>query len=168
MDSLLVYENLILIAALGPSRAIGKDGQLPWKHPQEYQHFLSLIDGHTCIMSRSNYKNHKDDPQIKKFLLVGQRVGFDSSLNQHVHSIESTLKIVAAQPKEKFFVLGGSMIYQKLLPHAGHFYLSKMNVACDDADRFFPEYENLNWMITEKVTHDNGPFSWEFNILKRS
>ena len=46
---------MILIAALGTDRVIGAGDGMPWRVPEEYAHFLTLIEGQTVLMGRRSW-----------------------------------------------------------------------------------------------------------------
>ena len=48
--------KLILIAAVANNRIIGKDGQIPWRIPEDMKRFKELTIGHPVIMGRKTYE----------------------------------------------------------------------------------------------------------------
>ena len=46
-------EPLAMIAALTPSRVIGKNGGIPWHHSEDLKHFKRVTTGHALIMGRA-------------------------------------------------------------------------------------------------------------------
>lgn len=47
--------QIILIAAMGRNRVIGKDGNLFWKFAEDMKHFKETTTGHTVIMGRKTF-----------------------------------------------------------------------------------------------------------------
>jgi len=47
--------NLILIAALAENNVIGRDGKVPWRIPEDMNHFKELTIPHPVIMGRKTY-----------------------------------------------------------------------------------------------------------------
>jgi hypothetical protein len=47
---------LIIISAMSNDRVIGSGEGMPWSVPEEYQQFLSLVEGQTVIMGWRSYQ----------------------------------------------------------------------------------------------------------------
>ena len=43
---------MIVIGAMSTDRVIGNGDGMPWDVPEEYAHFLRLVDGQTIIIGR--------------------------------------------------------------------------------------------------------------------
>ena len=49
--------SLVSIWAQAHSRAIGKDGTMPWHLPEDLAHFRRLTTGHPVIMGRATWES---------------------------------------------------------------------------------------------------------------
>ena len=47
--------SVAIIAAVGTNGVIGAKGALPWRLPEDLQHFKQLTMGHTLVMGRATY-----------------------------------------------------------------------------------------------------------------
>ena len=45
--------------------------------------------------------------------------------------------------KEEIFVIGGGMVYRQMLPYSKKMYLTEIDAICDDAQVYFPNFDNL-------------------------
>ena len=49
--------ELGLIVAVGQNGVIGKDGDLPWRFPEDLKHFKRTTSGHAVIMGRKTWES---------------------------------------------------------------------------------------------------------------
>ena len=47
---------MIIIGAMSTERVIGNGDGMPWDVPEEYAHFLRIVDGQTIIIGRRSYE----------------------------------------------------------------------------------------------------------------
>ncbi len=63
---------IIIISAMASNRVIGKDGQLPWNVPEEYEQYLNLVNDQTVLMGRRSYEIFKIDLTSKYNLVISR------------------------------------------------------------------------------------------------
>ena len=49
--------KIYLVAAVAANGVIGRDGQLPWRLPEDLKHFKRLTLGHPVIMGRRTWES---------------------------------------------------------------------------------------------------------------
>ncbi len=142
------YESgcISLIAAFGSkSRALGKDGRLLWRLPDDMQRFKSLTTGHPVIMGRKTWESLPERFRPlsgRTNIVVTRQEGYEATRAMVVDSFESARAAAArADDADEIFVIGGGEIYAATLPFANRLYLTLVD---NDAvgDVFFPEYKN--------------------------
>ena len=47
---------MIIVGAMSSNRVIGSGDGMPWDVPEEYDHFLRLVEGKTIIIGRKSYE----------------------------------------------------------------------------------------------------------------
>src|SRR4030088_2041204 len=102
---------IIVIWAMATNHVIGSGDGMPWDVPEEYEHFLRLIEGHTIIIGRRSYDI------FRKGLTSAHNVVFRRSVRDSVDgrgavvvpSIEDALG-VARSFGEWIFRAGGASI----------------------------------------------------------
>ncbi|MDJ0704026.1 MAG: dihydrofolate reductase [Leptolyngbyaceae cyanobacterium MO_188.B28] len=166
--------EIIIIAALAEAnRVIGKNGQLPWRIPEDSQRFKRLTSGYAVIMGR---KTWEFDLQ-KKPLLERHNIIVSSSPQPNI-AAESTsahphLSFVAslqdgltqANESKKVFIMGGARLYAEGLTLADTLELTL--VAGDfEGDTFFPEYDHLVGTQFELVKVESHP-GFRFETYQR-
>jgi dihydrofolate reductase len=167
--------QLIAIAALAESnRVIGKDGQLPWHIPADFQHFQSLTLGHPVIYGRKTWESDlkhcplsgrwniviSSNPEIAQVAASCQAQDFTLT---GVTSLEAALNLVQAE--EKAFIVGGGSIYAQALPWVDSLELTLVE-GDYDGDTFFPEYQSLIGTQFEQVNIESHP-GFRFETYRR-
>jgi dihydrofolate reductase len=129
--------KLILIAAVGKNRVIGKNEKIPWHIPQDLHKFRQLTVGHTVLMGRKTFE------AIGKPLDGRRNVVVTSKKIPGVETFSSLEQaLLAVANEEKVFVIGGGQIYSQLLEQADELCLTLVDQNVD-GDTFFPPYERL-------------------------
>ena len=127
------------IAAMASNRVIGRDGQLPWHLPEDLKFFKKVTSGHPIIMGRTTFDSiGRPLPKRRNIVLSSQMEERDGV--EVVRSIE-VLDSLLGDNAGEIFVIGGTKVYQTLLPRCSVLYLTFIEKEYE-GDAFFPEFEN--------------------------
>ena len=162
--------EVIIIAALSETnRVIGKNGQLPWRIPEDSQRFKRLTLGHSVIMGRKTWEldlQRKPLPERHNIIVSSSprpniAAGFVSTHPCQVSFVTSLQAgLTQAKDSKKLFIMGGARLYVEGLTLADTLELTL--VAGDfEGDTFFPKYDHLVGTQFEPVTvepHDGFRF----------
>ncbi|TRY85207.1 hypothetical protein DNTS_009252 [Danionella cerebrum] len=160
-----------LIGAACSRMGIGKNGQLPWNLPKEFQFFLDTI---TTVSTPG-----------KKNLVVWGRISWFScpeAVPPHAHYLchdfSSAVRLVSHAPLshivENIWVLGGSEVYRGGLEHpwCDCIYLTEI-MADFDCDVFFPEFDHEVFRkqtgfpgVPDDIHEENG-IRFQFQVYKK-
>ena len=139
---------LSLIAAMDNNRLIGKDNGLPWYLPVDLQHFKSVTMSKPILMGRKTYDSiGRPLPGRRNIVLTRSDAEIEGVTT--VHSIDEAISV--ANDVEEVMVIGGSSIYEMVLPKVQRMYLSFVDGEFD-GDAWFPEFDEDEWEITEEKT----------------
>jgi len=138
--------KLTAIAAMGKSRQIGIDGTLPWKIPEEYEHYQNTAGGHYLIVGRKNYEANASDIKIGTPLVLTRQKDYSPKGVRVFHSFEEVLSFLKDQNCEQAFVIGGEEIYRLSLPFLDEILLSVVDYD-GEADTYFPELNETDWNV---------------------
>lgn len=70
---------------------------------------------------------------------------------EHVHaSIDSAIAAAHAAGYAHICGIGGAGIYESLLPRADRLVITEVDLAVEDADTWFPEYDATEWEETTR------------------
>ena len=130
-------QRLIAVAAMTPSRVIGREGRIPWYIKEELQWFKQLTWGHVLVMGRKTFESI-GRPLPAREIFVLSRSGFS---HPAVHVIHDLRELPLDKDPRKFFICGGEEIYRLALPYCSDLYLSVVNVETE-GDRWFPAFED--------------------------
>jgi dihydrofolate reductase len=128
-----------LIAAVAANGVIGRNGDLPWRLPEDLRRFRRLTTGHVVVSGRRNHESivrrlgHPLTGRIT--VVVSRRPRPGSGTVLYESSVDSALSVAAAieafAGREEVFVIGGAEIYRAALPHADRVYLTRVHTEVD-------------------------------------
>ena len=127
------------IAAVSRNRVIGKDGDLPWRLPEDLKWFKKITTGHSVLMGRKTWES-LGRPLPNRRNLVLSRSMKPSDGMEVIRSIDALDDLAL---KSDLFVIGGGEIYRQLLTDCSELYLTTVLREIPDGDVFFPEHEHL-------------------------
>ena len=142
-----------MIAAAGENNALGKDNDLMWHLPDDFQRFKKLTIGHPIIMGRKTFESFPKTLPNRTHIIITRdrsyRVKFDDCIV--VHSLEEAIKRVAHE--ETSFIIGGGEIYSQAEPFAHKIELTRVHATFEDADTFFPKIDGKIWKLVKEEYH---------------
>lgn len=158
---------LTLIVARARNGAIGKDGDIPWRLPEDLRFFKRETLGGAVIMGRRTWDSLPFKPLKDRLNLVVSR---DSALAEHVFaSPEAALEMAQAQGYARVYGIGGEAIYAALLPHADRFLVTEVETEVADADAYFPAFDASDWQeIWRHPLQSEGPKATVVEYLRRA
>jgi len=140
-----------IIVAMDMRSGISKDGKLPWKIKQDFNHFQKITTGHFCIMGRRTYeeishiqhkrKNKKikeqenqstktDINEINEILPGRESIVLTSDDNYMVKGattskgLRQAIEQKCTDESKQIFVLGGEKLFIEALVWASTVYLT--------------------------------------------
>jgi len=138
------------IAALGTDRVIGSGEGMPWNVPEEYAHFLSLIEGQTVLMGRRSWQIFGNDLTSAHNIVISRSArGFEGA--EVARSLEAAIERGRVLGKT-LFCAGGAGIYAQALPHADAMFLSYVKGEFT-GDAYFPAFDEADWVVERRVDH---------------
>ncbi|MFC1744639.1 dihydrofolate reductase [Candidatus Riflebacteria bacterium] len=141
-----------LIVAMSENRVIGKDNKIPWHFPEDLQLFRKLTMGCTVIMGRRTFTSIGKPLPGRNNIVISRTMQEVTGLTI-CKSFPGALEEAKAIGKE-VFVIGGESLYREALPLAVKVYISHIP-GNYEGDRYFPELDNNEWIITEEKMLQN-------------
>ncbi|MCH7544812.1 MAG: dihydrofolate reductase [Planctomycetes bacterium] len=154
---------LTIIVAMSENRVIGRDGDLPWRLPEDLKRFKRLTTGHHVIMGRKTFETLGRPLPNRTNIVITRRQDFPAPGDIRIaHSLEEALGL--AESDVEPFVLGGGEIYALALPLAGRLELTVIH-ATIPGDTYFPDYDESEWTLVADDRHEadenhEHPFSF--------
>ncbi len=136
-----------LIAAVGKKLELGKGGDLIWHLKEDMKFFRGTTSGHTVIMGRKTFESLGGLlPKRHHVILTGNKDYSYEGTEIH-HSAETILEEYK-NTEEECFVIGGGEIYKLFLPYADKMYLTHIDAECEDAEVFFPSFNEEDFSVS--------------------
>ncbi len=160
--------ELVLIAAVADNGVIGRNGDLPWRLPEDLKRFKRLTIGKTVLMGRKTWDSlGRPLPERANWVLT-RDCNFEKPGARAFHDLDSAL---AAHHGGELIVIGGAELYRQTLPLAARLELTRVH-AVVDGDAFFPTIDAEAWRETardDRAADDRHALAHSFvTLLRRS
>lgn len=131
--------QLCLIWAQAQHRAIGRDNTLPWRLPEDLQHFKAATMGRPVVMGRKTFESLPGGalPGRANIVVTRTPAVFNAPGTAAVTSLEDALNQV--MDHSQVFVIGGAELYRLAMPYADQLVITEVDVEVPGADAFAPE-----------------------------
>ncbi len=166
--------RISMIAAMSQNRVIGKNNDLPWHLPDDFQFFKDTTKGRHVILGRKNYESlpHKFRPLPGRTNIVISRnpnYGKDEDILV-VRSLEEALQLAKERGETHCFIIGGGEIYKMGLDMASEIYLTEIHAEIS-GDVFFPVFDKAQWVEIQRKNHPTDSrheYSFDFVIYENT
>ena len=148
-------QRIVLIVAADENNAIGKNNQLPWHIPEDFDIFKKRTATKPVVMGRKTWQSlpKKPLPNRKNVILTTQ-LKFQAEGASIVHSTNEVLDLL--KQEDEIMIIGGAEIYREFLPCATDIFLSRIHIKTENPDAFFPQFnQNQEWEEIESETIKN-------------
>ena len=159
---------LSLVVAMAENRVIGRDGDLPWRLPEDLKHFKRVTMGKPVIMGRKTWDSLYVKPLPgRRNIVVTRNLDFSADGAEATGSIEDALALVDRD--EEAMVIGGATLFEAALTSAQRFHLTEVH-ADIKGDTRFPAFDRASWREVTRETYpaaDGNP-AYSFVLLERA
>lgn len=155
---------LSAIWAMTRNRVIGRDGDLPWRLPDDQRFFRRTTLGKPIIMGRKTF-DEIGRPLPKRRNIVLSRRGLDVEGVEVARDLDSALALARSDAPEEAFIIGGAQIYALALPMLDRLYMTLIDTELE-GDTWFPEFDLAGWREVQRTEHPaDDRHAWAFTIL---
>lgn len=138
--------GLAMVVAIADGGVIGKDGELPWRIPEDMQHFKAMTMGHAIIMGRKTHASIGRPLQGRRNIVVSRTAdGFDGC--ELARSLEEAIALARTTDEEPR-IIGGATLYQEALPLATRIFLTEVHRNVDGNEYF--HLDRSGWRETSR------------------
>jgi dihydrofolate reductase len=159
-----------LVAAVAANGVIGRDGQLPWRLPEDLKFFRSTTMGAPVLMGRHTWDalppRFRPLPGRRNLVLTRQS-GWQAEGAEVVRDLADAL--ARTQGAGRLFVIGGAQVYAHTLPRADELVLTEIDRAFD-GDTHFPPWPRAAFAEVARERHHAAPpndFDFDFVTYRR-
>ncbi|MBO9405930.1 dihydrofolate reductase [Shimia sp. R9_1] len=136
---------ITLVVARAQNGAIGRDGDIPWRIPQDFKLFQRETTGGALIMGRNTWDSLPVKPLSNRLNIVVSSQ--PDAADIVVPSIDTAVEYATAQGYDRIYGIGGAGIYKEMLTVAHRLLITDVDAEIDDADTFFPEFDPAKWQL---------------------
>lgn len=155
-----------LIVAMDEDRVIGHEGGMPWHLPADLKHFKRTTLGKPVIMGRRTFESiGKPLPDRRNIVL--SRSGFRAEGVETAGSLDDALAMT--RDEEEVMIIGGADVFERALPIADRFYLTRVHGHVE-GDTHFPPFNHEDWdvvSVENREADDRNPWPMTFIELHR-
>lgn len=140
-----------LVVAVDKNWAIGNKGQLLVHIPEDMKNFRRLTEGHVVILGRKTLATFPNGKPLKnrENIVLSRKKTEPQEGMRVVGSLEELLEAVKDYKDEELYVIGGSSVYEQLLPYVDTAYVTYIDYSYE-ADAFFPNLDlDESWVMSE-------------------
>jgi dihydrofolate reductase len=155
--------RVALVAAVARNGVIGRDGTVPWRLPEDMEHFRAATIGHPVVMGRRTWDSLPDRfrplPE-RRNVVVTRNPDWSGEGAERAGSIEDALRLLEDEPRVS--VIGGGELYAAALPLADELLLTEIDSKVD-GDTFFPGFDHSEFAEVSREPHvsaDGTAFSF--------
>ena len=131
------------------NRVIGRDGDLPWRLPEDLKRFKAVTLGKPVVMGRRTWESlpRKPLPGRPNFVVTRQK-GFNAEGAVCCRDLDSALSAAgataAAIGADEVCLIGGGTLYAEALSRADRIDLTEIDLE-PDGDTLFPDLPAAEW-----------------------
>lgn len=159
-----------MIVAMAEGNAIGHQQDLLCYLPADLKHFKQITTGHPIIMGRKTFESLPNGAlPNRKNIVISRNTELQFDNVTMTNSLQEALD--AAAGDEEVFIIGGASIYEAALPIADRMYLTFIHHRFDEADTFFPQWDDAEWHEVEREAHkadEKNGYDYTFVTLERN
>jgi dihydrofolate reductase len=145
---------IVLIAAMTPTRVIGRANQLPWSLPADLKRFKALTMGSTIVMGRKTFESIGRPLPGRTNVVVSRGLHPPAGI-QVARELREALSHTFATPGLPTFVIGGGELYAQAMASFTHriarLHLTIVHVAIE-GDAWFPNWDQSRWQCVSRET----------------
>ena len=156
-----------LIVAMDKNRVIGRDGDLPWRLPNDLRWFKMMTWGKRVVMGRKTYESIGRPLPGRANVVMTRQTGYSAEGCAVVHSAEAAL--ATAEACDEVVIIGGAAVYEAFLPLVTKIYLTEVDAEVE-GDTWFPELAADEWKTVSRIrcsADAKHPFPFTFATLHR-
>ena len=156
-----------IIVATDERGAIGRDGGLPWRLPDDLKRFKTLTMGKPIVMGRKTWSSIGRPLPGRHNIVITRQAGFEAPDVTVVASLDDAMAVAGDVPE--VCIIGGAEIYRLALPRTDLIHLTRVH-AVVDADTYFPELVAEEWderLVEKHAADERHTYAYSCVELRR-
>ncbi|AZG13780.1 dihydrofolate reductase [Cupriavidus pauculus] len=153
---------LTLIVARARNGVIGRDNALPWRLPEDLQHFKRTTLGAPIIMGRKTWDSIGRPLPGRRNIVVSRNRDLKLEGAEVAASLEDAQRLCVGV--EQVFLIGGAQLYAEALPSADRLIVTEID-ADIEGDAFFPAVDRSRWNEVARETHHSAANGFDYAFV---
>lgn len=167
--------KISIIVALDSKGGIGKNNDLLFRIPLDFERMKKITSGHPLVMGRKTFESigrvlpGRTNIVITSNPSMYHRLMHDTQNLKVCKSLEEGLEIARrSSGSDEVFVFGGGQVFKEALEKdlVDRLYLTIVE-GDFGADTFFPDYSEFKKVISEE-DHSDGKYKFKFLTLEKN
>lgn len=154
---------LSMIAAMGKNRVIGKDNEMMWHLPREFQYFKDVTSGHCIILGRKNFEAIGRPLPNRTNIIVTRQDDYKAADCVVVNSLDEAVKYAKDHGETEAFITGGGQIYKEMIDRVQRIYLTEVDYS-EEGDVYFPEFDESKFnkeLVRSQEVNEKNKYRWD-------
>ncbi|MPW24309.1 dihydrofolate reductase [Alkalibaculum sp. M08DMB] len=157
------------VVAVGKNNEMGVNNHLPWHLPNDVKYFKQVTWDHTMIMGRKTFESLLKVLPNRHHIILTRDKSYHIDHNR-VSVVYSLDELLSKTPgPQEYTVIGGSQIFDLLLPYTDKIYLTRIDKSFE-ATVYFNEPDPKDWTIIDEkegILDENNTIPHKFITLER-
>jgi dihydrofolate reductase len=157
--------KISIIVAMASNRIIGDKGLMPWHLSADLKKFRKITTGFPIIMGRKTYQSIGKPLPNRTNIIISHNTDYSPDGCLVFNDLTSAVTH-ACQLAEQVFVIGGSMLYETLLPVANTLYITQIHQEFA-GDTWFPAFDSNEWLeVAREDIHDDTSVAFDYSFVQ--
>ena len=157
--------NISLIVAMASNQVIGDNGQMPWHLSADLKKFRKITTGFPIIMGRKTYQSIGKPLPNRTNIVISNNTDYSPDGCLVFNDLNNAVTH-ACQLAEQVFVIGGSTLYETLLPVANTLYITQIHQEFS-GDTWFPAFDRNDWLeVAREDIHDDPSVTFDYSFVQ--
>ncbi len=140
---------ITLIAAMDRNRLIGRDGQMPWHLPADFDWFKSQTMGKPIVMGRKTFAAIGRPLPGRRNLVLTRQWDWEAAGVEVIRSVDEINDLHAPE----VMIIGGAQLYEQLISSAERLLITHIDADFGSGDAFFPAIDPQVWHVVSQHDH---------------
>ncbi|WP_151736313.1 dihydrofolate reductase ['Paenibacillus yunnanensis' Narsing Rao et al. 2020] len=161
--------SISMIWAMARNGVIGKDNDMPWHLPRDFDYFKRETLGKRMLMGRKTWDSLGGKPlRGRTSIVITRDRSFAPEGARVIHTLEEAL--AEGRKDDELMVIGGAEIYKMMLPYADKLLVTRIDEDFP-GETVFPEVDWSQWREVSNVPgirDEQNPHDYRFYVYERS
>lgn len=142
--------RVTLIVARAANGVIGHRNTLPWRLPEDLQHFKATTLGHVLVMGRRTFESIGRPLPGRRTIVLTRDANWSHPGCERASSLENAIALAGNVPE--VFIAGGGEVYREALSCGlvDRAIVTEIELM-PEGDAFFPALDPVSWLPVERT-----------------